>query len=334
MSSRSNNLPPGAAMRTNQARIDACTRCGNCVPVCPSFRATGDEALSARGRISLMEAVLEGSLGLTSGLSERLSLCLECGACTEVCPGGLDIPSLILAMRAELTGAGKNRLAIIAARGLLSGKPADRHRRLLDFGGSVYRRLPAMPIPRTKNSRRRAMLPPARSRNLPEQARRRNLPEPARRRLDSLIPEISRPGSASMRLVFFPGCATSLYYQETAQAAVRVLNRAGAEVVLPRDSGCCGLPFRTLGDASAADRQQRDCLQALCGQQADAIVTVCSSCALELRQGAASIADAPRVLDIHELLAEIGVPEPSRRRAPRPQESPGTIPATWGGAWV
>lgn len=284
-------------------QVYSCTRCASCVAVCPTYLATGEEALSARGRISLIEAVLDGRLGLTRGLAERLSKCLECGACATSCPSGIDVPGAIHAMRVELARNGSNRLARGAARTLGGLKPGTGQW-LLHSCAAAYRTLPKLPMtPWLENGSRR------------------RLPGTAGRPLDALLPEISPAVNATRRISFFPGCATSLAYQHTALAAVRVLNRAGVDVVLPPGLGCCGQPYRTMGEADTASVLLRRSLRALGAGKPDAIVTVCASCALMLREGMMGAGEDRGavlipVLDIHELLAETGLPSPAPAHGP------------------
>ncbi len=257
---------------------------------------------------------------MTPGLAERLSKCLECGACVSSCPAGADVPAVIAAMRATMARDSGQGLSELAVRRLI-GSQAPAARRLIGLGAAVYRKLPG-------------------SRFLPwyELQTRRALPTPGRGQLESLIPEISPVSGARIRVALFPGCTTSLYFQETARAAVRVLNRAGAEVVLPRRLSCCGAPYRSLGDVEKADAMRERNLRSLNLTRVDAIVTACSTCTVALKHtevNAASTIDgasnaspetrrartAP-VMDIHELLAEIGIPA-------TPSGSPPPVRVAW-----
>lgn len=276
-----------------RSQVYCCTRCASCLAVCPTYLATGEEALSARGRISLVEAVLDGRLGLTRGLAERLSKCLQCGVCAASCPSGIDVPGAVRAMRAKLALNGDHRMVHGAMRSLAGKKPGTRQR-LLHSCTSVYRALPALPFTPWNQS-----------------GSVKRFPGTSPRPLDNLLPEDSRASEASRRVAFFPGCVTSLAYQQTALSTVRVLNRAGIDVILPRGLGCCGQPFRSMGLSDVADGLRQKSLGALLRSEPDAIVTVCASCALTLREGMdepgeTDAQDIP-VLDIHELLADTGI---------------------------
>ena len=60
---------------------DRCVKCGLCLPHCPTFALTGNEADSPRGRISLMQALGESYLQWSPGLFQHLYQCLHGGAC-------------------------------------------------------------------------------------------------------------------------------------------------------------------------------------------------------------------------------------------------------------
>ncbi len=272
------------------AQVYSCTRCGACTAVCPTFAATGEEAISARGRMALIEMSLDGRLEMTAGPAGCLSKCLECGACTEVCPSGIDVNGAILAARtAAAAGSAGHALTRLLAGKLATGEHARPLLRLLAACEKVYRGLPEIPaVPWFSNGRKRT------------------LPRMVPRPLESMIPEVTPARRAALRVALFPGCAASLAYQQTALAAVRVLSHSGAEVLLPRGLGCCGLPFRSLGEAEKAAAMRDETLRRLASHDADAIVTICSSCALSLKKAADETPGLPPVKDIHELLHKIG----------------------------
>ncbi|MHB1390272.1 MAG: (Fe-S)-binding protein [Thermoleophilia bacterium] len=125
-------------------QVYRCTRCGSCLAVCPSYLATGDESLGARGRISLAEAAVDGRLGPSSGLADRLSRCLGCGACAAICPGGLDPSHIIRTLKGFLVSeTGPWKMARAAARRLL----------VSDFSPPATRRLPELSRIPTATSR-------------------------------------------------------------------------------------------------------------------------------------------------------------------------------------
>lgn len=76
--------------------LSRCISCGFCLPSCPTYKLTGDEASSPRGRITLMRALQDGSLAEDDAtLREQSSFCLGCRACEPVCPAGVQYGQLL-----------------------------------------------------------------------------------------------------------------------------------------------------------------------------------------------------------------------------------------------
>ncbi|MEV5433967.1 (Fe-S)-binding protein [Streptomyces sp. NPDC052701] len=76
--------------------LSRCISCGFCLPACPTYAETGDEASSPRGRITLMRALQNGDLDpYDPTLKEQSSQCLGCRACEPVCPAGVEYGQLL-----------------------------------------------------------------------------------------------------------------------------------------------------------------------------------------------------------------------------------------------
>src|SRR5579864_1704028 len=83
-----------------------CIRCGFCLDACPTFRLTGNEADSPRGRVYLMRSVTEGAIPLDAGVRDHLDACLGCRACETACPSGVEYAQILEHFRARMETAG------------------------------------------------------------------------------------------------------------------------------------------------------------------------------------------------------------------------------------
>ena len=82
--------------------LNACVQCGLCLPACPTFRLTGRETASPRGRIQAMKAVHNGVLELDGPFQGVIDFCLGCRACEPVCPGMVPYGRVLEGTRAEI----------------------------------------------------------------------------------------------------------------------------------------------------------------------------------------------------------------------------------------
>src|SRR5438105_914874 len=74
--------------------LAACVSCGLCLPHCPTYRVTGLESASPRGRIAAMRAVHAGAAADDSFM-EFMDLCVQCRGCEAACPSGVPFGRLM-----------------------------------------------------------------------------------------------------------------------------------------------------------------------------------------------------------------------------------------------
>jgi FAD/FMN-containing dehydrogenase/Fe-S oxidoreductase len=224
------------------------TRAGT---MCPSYRATRDEADSTRGRANALRLAISGQLGPESltdpALYRVLELCLECKACKTECPTGVDMARLKSEFLHQYQRAHGTSL-----RARLLARP-DR----LAGWGSQF---PAL-------SNRILHSPAVRwmSEKLMGVDRRRMLPAFAPHsflRLPPLAPPPTSGEGSGVRVALFPDTWMNYFEPEIGIAAADVVRMAGGEVIMaPRV--CCGRGLISKGVLDAARRQAEACVRAL-----------------------------------------------------------------------
>ena len=69
-----------------------CVHCGFCLPACPTYQLWAEEMDSPRGRIYLVNQILDGA-ELSAAAAEHFDRCLGCMACMTACPSGCSTTS-------------------------------------------------------------------------------------------------------------------------------------------------------------------------------------------------------------------------------------------------
>ena len=94
--------------------LNTCVQCGLCLSACPTFRVTGDETMSPRGRIALMREVQHHDAPLTPEVVTAFETCVQCRGCEPACPSGVPYGRLMERTREALVEHGRH--AWLAAR--------------------------------------------------------------------------------------------------------------------------------------------------------------------------------------------------------------------------
>lgn len=87
--------------------LNMCVQCGLCLPHCPTFRVTGDETMSPRGRIALMRHVQDHDAPITDEVVDAFATCVQCRGCEPACPSSVPYGHLIEQTRETLVDLGK-----------------------------------------------------------------------------------------------------------------------------------------------------------------------------------------------------------------------------------
>jgi len=194
----------------------ACVACGLCLPHCPTYRVTGLEIASPRGRIAAMRLVeLEGA-PFDDAFTAAMNECVQCRGCEAACPSSVQFGHLMEHTRAALHDApargsrGRRTVEWIGYRVVL-----PRHAMLMALTWLAWlaQRLRAVP-------------------------RRLGLPKLTAR---SLATPVDAPAGGEPDAWIFTGCVMDAWLRDTHRATVRVMRATGANVARPGAGGdCCG----------------------------------------------------------------------------------------------
>lgn len=214
--------PDGEDAERNLRR---CVHCGFCLATCPTYRLTGDERDSPRGRIYLMKQVVEGATP-TRSTQTHLDRCLTCLNCVTTCPSGVEYGHLVDVGRKLVEQQVRRPWHERLVRWLLR----ETLTRQQVFG-------PAMRLGQWV----RPVLPPfLRDKVL---LRRAAGAWPVRRH--------------ARRVLLLDGCVQPAMLPSIDAATARVLDRLGIEAVIEPRSGCCGAIRHHLNDTGGALREAR-----------------------------------------------------------------------------
>jgi glycolate oxidase iron-sulfur subunit len=275
-----------------------CVHCGFCNATCPTYALLGDERDGPRGRIYLIKDMLEGDRPADPTTVKHIDRCLSCLACATTCPSGVDYGRLVDQARIRIEQTYRRPWADRIVRWLLP-RVMSRPRlfaRALRLGALARPAAPMLP------RRLRAMLAALPPRVVGTRPEPMTAPAQIERR---------------MRVALVPGCVQPVLAPEIDEAAIRLLTRRGAEVVVAPDSGCCGALAYHLGQVDEARRCAGANVAAWDHATFDAVAVTASGCGSVVKdyghvfRGTAQEQAAARVgartRDVTELVAELGL---------------------------
>jgi len=297
---------PGFVMTDGPAYDDMtrCIHCGLCLQQCPTYRETGLETESPRGRLYLMRAFAEGRVEADSeSLNQHLSLCLQCRACETACPSGVRYGHLIEKTLDELDKREENKTKQTRSRRILNFLifrqlfPYPERLRLFGLATRFYQQSGLQKLTRQWGILKSPLFGKIGLGRLAD--------------LEQMMPKISQPIFApptggivaarteqKHRVALFSGCIMSLAFARVNEATARVLAYNGCEVVVPDTQICCGALHVHNGDRDFGKEMARRNIEAF--EQAeqngtfDAIIINAAGCGANLKEYGELLQDDPR----------------------------------------
>lgn len=258
----------------DEDELSSCVACGMCLPHCPTYRVTGREAYSPRGRIEAMRAVQWRNAPVDNEFLEFMDTCVQCRGCEPACPSGVPFGHLMEATRATLADTGRS----VPRWQRIAYSLLPKHRILL-----VGSRLLAL-------------------------AQRLRL-VPARVGLGRIpVRQGPRLRSTGDAVWLYTGCVMDAWQRHTHRATADLLTALGIGYAVPTPSGCCGALHLHAGLRGDAARLMA---AAMASMPADAPILVNSAGCGAALQEVGHILGTPeaeafsaRVVDVHSFLGE------------------------------
>lgn len=298
-----------------------CIRCGLCLNACPTYRVLHEEMDSPRGRIYQVLQVDAGRLAVGESLVTHIDRCLDCRGCESACPSGVQYGKIIERARALIEQQYRRPWLTRRLRDYFFNSLLPDYSRLerwakflrsLQRSGiaQLARRLRILRFFRVEAI---AELAPKMDDNFFFSELGKTFPAEGRRRA---------------RVAFLAGCIASTAFAELNRATIRVLQKNGIEVVIPREQGCCGALQAHAGYREQARSQARRNIRAMLADNFDAIITNAAGCGASMKDypdllehdsefAQLSQDFSAKIRDITEYLSEIGVVLPAKKLSAR-----------------
>ena len=262
-------------MKELEGQLAVCMKCGMCQAVCPLFVETGLEADVARGKLALLDGLLQEMFKNPQGVYQRLNKCLLCGSCSANCPSGVSVLEIFIKARAILTGfMGLSSAKKVILRGMLSHP--DIFDRMVEWG-SKFQKIFTRPASELIGTSCARLVSPLLG--------NRHFMPLAEVPFHRMIPFLnSNQGRSGIKVAFYIGCLIDKIFPHVAQDVNDALNHHEVGIFIPEGQGCCGIPAVSSGDMPTFNRLVRHNLEIFDTEKFDYLVTACATCTSTIKE--------------------------------------------------
>jgi glycolate oxidase iron-sulfur subunit len=236
--------------------------------------------MGARGRITLLGALIKRELKPTRELSYKIFSCILCEACKDLCPTGINIPEAIY--------QGRIHLKDVYVGGRMLSKTVKYSVSKMDSLFTILRVFSRTLYPLLYRTGKLRYIPDI----------------PARPFKDSF--QVYKSEQKIGRIALFVGCSVNYLYPRIGEALVDILIRSGYEVVVLKSEVCCGAPMRAMGFEDEAAILARKNIEIFNKMRAEAILSLCPTCTLTIRKQYPQLTSdtIKKIKDINEFFFE------------------------------
>ena len=218
-----------------------CVHCGMCNATCPTYQILGDELDGPRGRIYLIKDMLENEKKPTSKVVKHIDRCLSCYSCMTTCPAGVNYMHIIDHGKKYIEKNYERPFFDRAIRKFLSVVlPNTKYFRLVSLLVKLSK--PVRFLFPSKIKDMMSLMPPSFPKKTIKQKE---------------IYKVSGKKIVS-RVALLTGCVQKEISPQINEATIRLLNRHGVEVVVPKKIRCCGSLNHHLGKEDDAHQDFRN----------------------------------------------------------------------------
>jgi glycolate oxidase iron-sulfur subunit len=230
-------------LRAAEDSLRRCVHCGFCTATCPTYVLLGDERDSPRGRIALIQNMLESGAAPNTETVRHIDRCLSCLGCRTACPSGVDYAALVDRAREHIHKTFKRPFTERAFRSFVLTvlMHPGLYKVLTVLGRSLATVASSLPGRLGKMGRK---IPQAHT-------------------LDAEHKTVVDAGAGAARVALLPGCVQRALSPEIDAATRRVLARSKLNAEPINHSGCCGALAFHMGDTRLAKKYARKLIEAV-----------------------------------------------------------------------
>ena len=232
---------------------DQCVMCGMCLPHCPTYQVSRNEAESPRGRISLIKAFAENKLQASTSLEQHIQSCTGCLSCQQICPAKVNYQDIL--------DSGKTLY-----RSELSLMTRTAHKLAINMSTHA---LGHKTLRLAKHFKR--VLPTNRYTEL----------------LNHLDYQVIEPEIADKNpthVCIFTGCTGNVFDTQTLNSLIQILDAIGVKASLTTNTLCCGAISQHSGLPEKANDSINQLKKYLAAKNVNTLLSFASGCGRQLNE--------------------------------------------------